>query len=73
VHALPESDERSLAVLTSHVRLHPRALVMVEEAAEEHRDLPANAARLERQDPQAAERILRALGREPELPRRVTP
>jgi hypothetical protein len=72
VHALPESDERAVAVLTSHAGLHPGTVVMVEEGAEETRAIPDKAARLDRLDPQAAERILRALGREPALPRRVT-
>jgi L-amino acid N-acyltransferase YncA len=73
VHALSESDERARAVLTRHASLHPRALVMVEQGLREHRPLPDTAVRLDREDPQAAETILRALGREPRLPRRRRP
>jgi hypothetical protein len=69
IHALPD-EERARAVLFSHRRLHPRAVVLLEESTGEPRELPEGAARVERGDPRIAEAVLRALGREPRLPQR---
>ena len=60
-------------VYLAHGRLHPHALVMLEELSTEHRSRPDGVGRLERQDPQVAEQILRGLGKNPVLPKRRQP
>ncbi len=70
VHSLPEADDRARQVFLAHGHLHPHARVMLEELSTEHRSRPDGVGRLERQDPQVAEQILRGLGKDPVLPKR---
>jgi hypothetical protein len=76
VFSLPLDDPDARRVLEAHPELHPDTVLCVEsrdEPTEADVPLPEKAVALDADDPLETDAVVRALGREPHLPRRSPP